>query len=673
MADIILSDHDLYLFHQGNLFYSYNFMGAHISTEKGEKGVRFTVWAPNAVEVRVVGSFNNWNGYEHKMEKITNNGIWTMFIPGLKEGDLYKYEILAKSGEVFQKSDPYAFYSELRPNTASKVTSLRGYQWNDDEWQQKKMERNVYEEPLLIYEVHLGSWKLNEEGEFLTYRELAHELVDYVSEMGYTHIEILPINEHPYDRSWGYQLTGYYSVTSRFGTLDDFKYFVDMCHQKGIGVILDWVPGHFCKDAHGLRLFDGGPVFEYEDIHKAEKKEWGTLTFDFGRPEVQSFLISNALFWMDLFHIDGLRVDAVSSMLYYNHGKSDDDVDVRNTYGGYENLEAISFIRKLNETVFHYYPNALMMAEESTAWPNVSGPTYLGGLGFNFKWNMGWMNDMLKYMEMDPIYRKFHHNLITFSFFYAYSENFLLPMSHDEVVHGKKSLLNKMPGDYWQKFANLRAFYGYMAAHPGKKLLFMGSEFGQFSEWKDLEDLDWEILGYEMHGKMHKFVNQLNKFYLNEPAFWELDHEHQGFQWIDPNNYEQSIVSFIRKGHKDNEQLIILCNFTPVVYHDYKVGVPFYADYVEEFNSDSMEFGGSGQKNEGIIKAIDENWHNQPYSIQVTIPPLSFVVFRPTNIQVKPKTKGGKQNGNENEKRVRRNVTSRGRREKTRTVNEKLS
>lgn len=665
MKDVKLNEQDLYLFHQGNLFYSYNIMGAHFKMEGREKGVRFTVWAPNAKRVSVVGDFNEWVGNDYEMERITENGIWTTFIAGLNEGDLYKYEIESSSGKIVQKSDPYAFCSELRPNTASVVNTLSGYKWNDVAWQQKKQEKNIYEEPLSIYEVHLGSWKLNKERGFLTYRQLAEELVDYVRDMGYNYIEILPLSEHPFDRSWGYQSTGYYSVTSRYGTPDDFKYFVDRCHEKNIGVILDWVPGHFCKDDHGLRMFDGDPVFEYQDTQKAEKKEWGTLTFDFGRPEVVSFLISNAIFWMDVYHIDGLRVDAVSNMLYFNHGKDEHEPVVYNQYGGPENLEAISFLQKLNETVFHYYPNALMMAEESTSWPNVSCPTYLGGLGFNFKWNMGWMNDMLKYMQLDPIHRKFYHQMITFSLFYAFNENFILPLSHDEVVHGKKSLLNKMPGDYWQKFANLRSFYGYMAAHPGKKLLFMGGEFGQFAEWKDLEDLDWELFEFEMHKKMHHFVKSLNQFYLKEPSFWQLDHEQEGFEWIDPNNFDQSIISFIRKGH--NEQLIILCNFTPVVYHNYKIGVPFLSEYVEEFNSDRDEFGGSHQVNDGLIKAIDENWHSQPYLIKVTVPPLAFVVFRPVNTLNSPKNKGGKQD--EQKKRVRRNAISRRRGEKIRFTN----
>lgn len=642
-------------------------MGAHLQKEKGKLGVRFTVWAPHAKSVHVVGDFNHWVGNFHPMKQLAKNGLWTLFIEGLEEGDLYKYEIESKFGERFQKSDPYAFFSETRPNTASIVSSLNGYKWNDQNWQNRKQKQNVYEEPLLIYEVHLGSWRLHDGQEFYTYRELAKELVDYVSEMGYTHIEILPISEHPFDRSWGYQLTGYYSVTSRYGTPEDFKYFIDCCHQKGIGVILDWVPGHFCKDDHGLRLFDGQPVFEYEDKQKAEKQEWGTLTFDFGKPEVMSFLISNAIFWMEIYHIDGLRVDAVSSMLYYNHGKGDAEAVVRNQYGGYENLEAIAFLRKLNETIFQYFPNALMMAEEATAWPNVSRPTYLGGLGFNFKWNMGWMNDMLTYMELDPIHRKYHHQLITFSFLYAFSENFILPLSHDEVVHGKKSLLNKMPGDYWQKFANLRVFYGYMATHPGKKLLFMGGEFGQFDEWKELEDLDWEVLNYDMHLKMKHYVNKLNEFYKSERALWQLDHKQEGFQWIDPNNFEQSIISFIRRGRVEEDQLIIVCNFTPVVYHHYKIGVPYLTDYKEVFTSDLGEFGGSGQLNSGLIKAREENWHNQPYVMEITVPPLSLCIFRPI---INP-ISGGIQI--ETIKRVRRNVTSRGRGEKVRASNKKSS
>lgn len=627
MKSLYPTDHDIYLFHQGNLFYSYQMMGAHLIETDEFQGVRFTVWAPNAKKVSIVGDFNDWNGKNHPMEKINEAGIWVCFIPNLQAGTLYKYEIHTYDNRILLKSDPYAFFSELRPNTASIVYPLDDYEWNDAKWQKQKQQTNLYEKPIHIYEVHFGSWKKKVDNGFYSYRELADELIDYVLEMGFTHIEILPLSEHPFDRSWGYQTTGYFSITSRYGTPNDFKYFVDRCHQQGIGVIIDWVPGHFCKDDHGLREFDGRPLYEYENPHKAEKHEWGTLSFDFGRNEVQSFLISNALFWLDVYHIDGIRVDAVASMLYLDFGK-EELTWLRNEYGGRENIEAVQFIKKMNEAVFQFYPNTLMMAEESTAWPLVSSPTYLGGLGFNYKWNMGWMNDMLKYMEMDPIHRKWHHNLITFSLLYAFSENFVLPLSHDEVVHGKKSLLNKMPGDYWQKFANLRVFLGYMMTHPGKKLLFMGGEFGQFDEWKDLEDLDWELLNFEMHQKMHQYVKELNHFYLDEKSLWQLDHQEEGFEWIDPDNNEQSIITFIRKAKRKNDYTIILCNFTPKYYADYSIGVPEKGKYIEVFNSDHTKFGGSGKQNNKPIKTIRENYHNQPFKINIQIPPLSMIVFK---------------------------------------------
>lgn len=624
MFSIIPTDHDLYLFHQGNLFYSYKLLGAHYMEDNGEKGVRFSVWAPNAKEVMVVGDYNNWNGNHHKMKRVKDSGIWSLFVPGLDEGSLYKYKICTNQGDCFLKADPYAFYSEHKPATASIVYSLNGYDWNDEEWQKQKT--ISYHKPMNIYEVHLGTWKQKEDGKYYTYRELADELIDYVSEMGYTHIELLPISEHPYDRSWGYQITGYFAITSRYGTPHDFMYFVDRCHQKGIGVILDWVPGHFVKDAHGLRLFDGTTLFEYEDQKKAENPDWGTLSFDLGKPEVQSFLISNAIYLMDVFHIDGLRVDAVASMLYLDFGKQDHQW-VPNQYGGHENLEAIAFFRKLNEAVFQYYPNALIIAEESTAWPLVSAPTYLGGLGFNFKWNMGWMNDMLSYLEMDPIYRKHHHNHITFSFFYAFSENYVLPLSHDEVVYGKKSLLNKMHGDYWQKFASLRLFYGYMMAHPGKKLLFMGGEFGQFDEWKDLEGLDWHLIEYDSHRMLQQYVKELNHFYLQEKPLWELDHEQEGFEWIDPHDSNQSIVTFLRKD-KNQDFIIIVSNFTPIYYESYRIGVPALGTYKEIFNSDAYKYGGSGKGNFVPLNAEKMKWHNQPYNINIQIPPLATVMFR---------------------------------------------
>ncbi|ACL69450.1 1,4-alpha-glucan branching protein GlgB [Halothermothrix orenii] len=629
MKDKIPTDYDRYLFHQGSHYKSYEFLGAHPCEENGKTGVRFSVWAPNAAEVRVIGSFNNWDGNINPMERINDSGIWTTFIPEAKKGDLYKYEILTKYGDTRIKSDPYAFYAERKPKTASIVYSLNNYKWNDKKWMDKKKDYTVYNKPVLIYEVHLGSWKRKENGDYLTYRELANELVEYVKDMGYNYIELLPVAEHPFDGSWGYQLTNYYSVTSRYGTPEDFMYFIDKCHQNGIGVILDWVPGHFCKDDHGLRLFDGTALYEPQDPRKAEN-EWDTLNFDFNQPEVWSFLISNAVFWFDIYHIDGLRVDAVSNLLYLNHGKGDGEW-VPNKYGGHENLEAIDFIKTLNKVIFEYFPNPLMIAEESSAWPLVTYPAHLGGLGFNYKWNMGWMNDTLEYMEMDSIYRKYHHNLLTFSFMYMFSENFVLPLSHDEVVHGKKSLLDKMPGDYWQKFANLRTLYGYMMGHPGKKLLFMGGEFGQFIEWNYKQGLDWLLLDYDMHKKLQNYVRELNYFYRQEKTLWEGDHEDGGFEWIDPHDSEQSIITFMRKNKDGSDYTIIVCNFTPEVRHNYRIGVPEFKEYKEVFNSDLEKFGGSGQKNSTIIQPSEQPWHNRPYSIEITIPPLATIFFKPLN------------------------------------------
>ncbi|WP_082232237.1 1,4-alpha-glucan branching protein GlgB [Halobacillus massiliensis] len=622
MLDTTAFEHDIYLFHQGNLRYSYQLFGAHPHKKNGKEGIRFAVWAPNAKQVSIVGDFNQWDGREHPMKKVNDNGIWQAFIPELEKGTIYKYEILTPHGHLRLKADPYGFSSEVRPNTASVVYPLTEYDWSDKQWMKRRESLNIYETPISIYELHLGSWKNIEEEVYYNYRDYAEMVIPYVKELGYTHIELLPISEHPFDRSWGYQVTGYFAPTSRYGTPDDFKYFVDECHKNGLGVILDWVPSHFCKDEHGLRMFDGEAVYEYKDPRKAEKPQWGTLTFDFGRNEVQSFLISNAIYWLKEFHLDGLRVDAVASMLYLDFGKEDGQWDL-NEHGGRENLEAVAFIKKLNEAIFEEVPHVLMMAEESTSWPLVSAPTYIGGLGFNYKWNMGWMNDMLKYIEMDPIYRKHHHHLITFSLFYAFSENFVLPISHDEVVHGKKSLLNKMPGDYWKKFANLRAFLAFMYAHPGKKLLMMGTEFGQFDEWKDLEDLDWELLDYEAHASTLEYTKQLHQFYQDMPALWELDHKQEGFFWIDPNNFEQSIVSFARNSRKSSDQLIVVCNFTPEVYHNYKVGVPEEGEYEEIFNSDATHFGGSGQTNALPLSTIKQSWQEQSQHVEMTIPPLA--------------------------------------------------
>jgi 1,4-alpha-glucan branching enzyme len=624
------NDDNLYLFHQGTHYHSFNMLGAHLGCEDGEEGVRFSVWAPNAKEARVIGDFNHWQGDKHKMKKSGKSGIWSLFIPGVEEGNLYKYEIKTDNNGINIKSDPYGFYSEVRPKTASVVYNLEGYNWRDEAWQKGNKKDSAYKKPMNIYEVHLGSWKQKEDGEFYTYRELAEELVEYVAEMGYTHIELMPITEYPYDGSWGYQITGYYSVTSRYGSPHDFMFFVDQCHQKGIGVILDWVPGHFCKDDHGLRYFDGKNTYEYEELRKAENVGWGTLNFDLGRPEVRSFLISNAVFWFEMYHIDGLRVDAVANMLYLDYGTKD-DFCLLNKYGGNENLEAIEFMKIMNKAVFEYYPHALMIAEESTAWPLVTGPTYIGGLGYNYKWNMGWMNDTLRFMEMDPIHRKWNHNLLTFSFMYAFSENFILPLSHDEVVHGKKSLLDKMPGDYWKKFANLRAYFGYMIAHPGKKLLFMGGEFGQFIEWRYKESLEWFLLEHDQHKKLHHYVKTLNHFYKEENSLWERDHEAEGFQWIDPHDYSQSIVSFIRRGKTEKDFIVILVNFTPLVRENYKIGVPASGYYKEVLNSDEEIFGGSGQKNTNLIEAKKIPWHNQSYSIEIKVPPLAIIFFQCTS------------------------------------------
>jgi 1,4-alpha-glucan branching enzyme len=621
-----ISEEDLYLFHEGSNFRSYQLLGAHVIQENDKSGVRFTVWAPNAREVRVVGDFNGWQGCQHIMKRIGQSGVWELFVPELRTGETYKYEIHTAAGERIMKADPYAFYAQLRPETASRIYDLKDYQWQDEKWQQARQEP-AYRQPVLIYEVHLGSWRRGEGNTLLTYRQLAELLPQYAATMGYTHIEIMPVAEHPFDGSWGYQATGYYAVTSRYGTPDDFMYLVDRCHEYGIGVIVDWVPGHFCKDDHGLRCFDGTPLYEYPDVQRSENKGWGTANFDLGRTEVLSFLISNALFWLDVYHVDGIRVDAVSNILYLNYGREDGDW-TPNQYGGNGNLEGAAFLRKLNEVVFAQHPNVFMMAEESTSWPMVSWPTYSGGLGFNFKWNMGWMNDMLRYMAIDSVHRKWNHHLLTFSFMYAFSENFILPLSHDEVVHGKKSLLNKMPGDYWQKFANLRAFYGYWMAHPGKKLLFMGSEFGQFIEWQEHESLDWHLIELPMHGKMLEYSRALNNFYKQEKALWKVDGSWHGFEWIDCSDYTQSVICFIRKTAVLEEALLVVCNFTPEVHRSYRIGVPVMGFYQEVFNSDWEEFGGSGQKNSEIVKAEAVSWHNHSQSISITLPPLATIYLK---------------------------------------------
>lgn len=628
-----ITDFNTYLFHEGKNYNSYAFMGSHIVSEKRKKGVRFSVWAPNAKSVYVVGDFSAFEiKEEYKMKKITEMGIWSLFIPNLKEGALYKYSIENKYGEHIYKSDPFAFRSEIRPNTASIVVDEKKdkYKWNDRSWMAKRRRYNMYENPINIYEVHLGSWKRKDE-EFLTYRELAEELPKYLKEMSYTHVELMPLMEHPLDASWGYQTIGYYSVTTRYGNETDLKYLIDELHKSGIGVILDWVPGHFCKDIHGLYRFDGTPTYEYQEEWKAENRGWGTCNFDLGKPEVRSFLISNAVYWLKEFHIDGLRVDAVSNILYLNYGRNDGEW-IPNKYGGSGNLEGIEFVKNLNKVVKENFYNVMMIAEESTSWPKISKPIEEGGLGFNFKWNMGWMNDTLKYVELDPIYRKYNHNNMNFSMLYHYTENFILPISHDEVVHGKCSLIDKMWGDTWNKFAGLRLYAAYMIGHPGKKLIFMGSEFGQFIEWREYEELEWFLIDkFENHKKTQDYFKSLNKFYKDNKALWELDYQGNGFEWIDADNNESSIYSFIRKD-RDDKVLIFVFNFTPVVRYDFRLGVPYLGDYKEVFNTDSLEFGGSGQVMNEVLVAEEIEMNNRPYSIKIKVPPMAATVLSINNI-----------------------------------------
>ena len=624
-----LSEFDLYLFHQGTNYHAYEMLGAHFETREGKSGVRFALWAPHAKSVSVVGDFNNWDTRVNPMERIGDGEIWQVFIEGLSQGDIYKYAIEPQwGGPHIMKADPYGFYAEKKPKTASRLYRMDQYAWQDGEWQARQRETSSYSRPMLTYEVHAGSWRRKQDGGYLSYRELADELIAYVRDMHYTHIEFMPLCEHPFDGSWGYQATGYYAVTSRYGTPDDFRYLVDTAHQNGIGIILDWVPGHFCKDEQGLRHFDGLNLYESDNEQLAENWEWGTVNFDYGRTEVQSFLISNAMFWFEEFHIDGLRIDAVANMLYLDYGRKEGEWQP-NKYGDTGNLEAMDFLKKLNEAVFKYHPQALMIAEESTAWPSISKPVYMGGMGFNYKWNMGWMNDMLKYMSLDPIYRKWNHDKVTFSFMYAFSENFVLPLSHDEVVHGKCSLISKMPGDYWQKFASLRAFYGYWIAHPGKKLLFMGGEFGQFIEWNYDEALDWHLVQeYPMHAALATYSRTLNKFYCDSSALWQVDFDWEGFKWIDCNDNENSVISFIRRAKDRNDFLIVLCNFTPETRENYRVGVPSKGIYLEVFNSDDKGFGGSGVRNTGDIQTQEVPWHGREQSITLTLPPLSTLFLR---------------------------------------------
>ncbi|MGF1521930.1 MAG: 1,4-alpha-glucan branching enzyme [Leptolyngbyaceae cyanobacterium] len=644
-----ITEFDIHLFAEGNHHRVYEKLGAHPTNVEGVAGVYFAVWAPNARNVSVLGDFNRWDGRKHQM-RLTGNGIWELFIPELKAGESYKFEIKNHAGHIYEKSDPYGFQQEVRPKTASIVADLDAYEWQDTDWMETRRHSDPLTKPISVYEVHLGSWlhassaepakrpdgtvepvvqvaELKPGARFLSYRELAAKLIPYVKELGFTHIELLPIAEHPFDGSWGYQVTGYYAATSRFGSPQDFMYFIDQCHQNGIGVLVDWVPGHFPKDGHGLAFFDGTHLYEHADPRKGEHKEWGTLVFNYGRNEVRNFLVANALFWFDKYHIDGIRVDAVASMLYLDYCRENGEW-VANDYGGRENIEAADFLRQVNHLLFSYYPGILSIAEESTSWPMVSWPTYVGGLGFNLKWNMGWMHDMLDYFHMDPWFRQFHQNNVTFSIWYAFSENFMLALSHDEVVHGKSNMLGKMPGDEWQKFANLRCLFTYMFLHPGKKTLFMTMEFGQWSEWNVWGDLEWHLLQYEPHRTHKGFISKLNAFYQSEPALFTQDFSQDGFEWIDCNDNRHSVVSFIRRDKDSDAFIVAVCNFTPQPHSHYRVGVPERGYYRELFNSDAREFGGSNIGNLGGKWTDNWGYHGKPCSIDVTLPPLAVVAFK---------------------------------------------
>jgi 1,4-alpha-glucan branching enzyme len=643
-----LTDYDLHLFGEGNHHRIYEKLGAHIIEFNGVKGVYFALWAPNARNVSVIGDFNNWDGRQHQMRK-RNNSIWEIFIPDVGANSSYKYEVKNLEGHIYEKSDPYGFQQEVRPKTASIVADLTSYQWNDADWMQKRRNSDPLSQPISVYEVHLGSWlhaaasdrpkllhgegypvevsEWNQGARFLSYYELADKLISYVKEMNYTHIELLPIAEHPFDGSWGYQVTGYYAPTSRYGNPEDLMYFIDKCHQNGIGVIVDWVPGHFPKDGHGLAFFDGTHLYEHADPRKGEHKEWGTLVFNYGRNEVRNFLVANVLFWFDKYHIDGIRVDAVASMLYLDYCRKPGEW-VTNDYGGRENLEAAEFLRQVNAALFNYFPGALSIAEESTAWPMVSWPAYMGGLGFNLKWNMGWMHDMLDYFSMDPWFRQFHQNNITFSMWYHHSENYMLALSHDEIVHGKSNMMGKMPGDEWQKYANVRCLFSYMFTHPGKKTMFMSMEFGQWSEWNVWGDLEWQLLQYDPHQRLKQFFADLNALYKREPALYTRDFEEEGFQWIDCSDNRHSVVSFIRRAKEPGEFVVTVCNFTPQPHSHYRIGVPEMGFYTELFNSDARKYGGSNMGNLGGKWTDEWSFHNMPYSLDLCLPPLAVLVLK---------------------------------------------
>ncbi len=626
----LLTEHDIYLFKEGRHTRLYEKLGAHVHRRGRTQGVQFAVWAPNAERVSVIGEFNGWNPTSHPLQaRGDESGIWEGFIAGVEPGTPYKYRIKSRlGGESFDKGDPFAFYWEAPPQTASRVCAL-DYDWADANWLETRAQANSLQAPMSIYEVHLGSWRRvqDEENRPLRYRELAQPLADYVKEMGFTHVELMPITEHPFYGSWGYQTTGYFAPTARYGTPQDFMYLVDYLHQQGIGVILDWVPSHFPEDAHGLRSFDGSDLFEHSDPKKGYHPEWHSYIFNYGRHEVRSFLLSSALFWLDKYHIDGLRVDAVASMLYLDYARKHGEW-IPNEHGGNENLEAVAFLRDLNEAVYRDHPDTQTIAEESTAWPMVSRPTYLGGLGFGLKWNMGWMHDTLKYFAQDPVYRKYHQDQITFSLVYAFNENFTLPFSHDEVVHGKGSLLTKMPGDDWQRFANLRTLLGYQWTHPGKKLLFMGSEFGQWREWNHDRSLDWHLLEHGQHQGVSLWLRDLNRLYRNEPALYERDFTPDGFSWVDCHDWEQSTLSYLRQGNDPDDTLLVVCNFTPVTRTNQRVGVPRPGYWRELLNSDAHIYGGSGQGNLGGVETTPVAAHGHYHSLLLTLPPLSLLLFK---------------------------------------------
>ena len=621
------NDVPLYLFHEGSNSNAYEYFGSH---RKNKNTVVFRVWAPDAKNVSVTGDFNDWSQTENPMKLLKNSGgVWEAEIKNIKPYDMYKYCITAADGRTLMKCDPYGFHMETRPGTATKYYEIDDcYEWHDEKWVEGRNGKNIYESPVNIYEIHAGSWKQYDDGNFYSYRALADSLVPYVKKMGYTHIEFMPLTEYPFDGSWGYQVTGYFAATSRYGEPKDLMYLVDKCHENGIGVILDWVPAHFPKDANGLYEFDGGPLYEYSDPRKGEHYGWGTRVFDFGKNEVRSFLMSSASFWLKKYHLDGIRIDAVASMLYLDYDRKDGEW-VPNKNGGNENLEAVEFLQKLNENIFRDFPYAMMIAEESTSWPMVTKPVFSGGLGFNFKWNMGWMNDILRYFSLDGFFRKYNHDCITFSMFYAFSENFVLPISHAEVVHGKKSLIDKMPGSYDEKFAGVRAFLGYMMAHPGKKLMFMGQEFGQFIEWNYEKGLDWLLLDYPKHRALQNYFKKINEFYKANPAFWQIDYSWEGFSWISSDDKDNSVIAFRRIDEKGKE-IIVVCNFTNVERCDYRIGIPKKGAYKIVFNSDDVDFGGEGKGNKGKLKTESINMHGFEQSISLDLPPMSAIYIKKT-------------------------------------------